>query len=410
MANIFDDIMNVLTGSSPNRGSSKKPEPDEPDEEKPKKGKKRGGGSKAIKNGGKAVGIVLLIVFVAVLAMNSAYTIGEQEQAVVTTFGVPGAVTESGLHFKIPFVQHVTKVDTTIQGFSVGFDSEEQQTVTNEAIMITSDFNFVDIDFYVEYRVSDPVKAVFASEQPEMILRNLAQSCIRSVVSNYDVDSVLTTGKNEIQSNIKEMLLTQMEAQDIGLQLVNITIQDSEPPTAEVMAAFKDVETAKQGKETSINNANRYRNEKLPKAEADVDQILQEAESAKTRRINEAYGAVAIFNAQYEEYVKNPLVTKQRMFYETMEEVLPNLKVIIDGTDSVNTMLMDQLSGSSGGSGQAAAGSTQAGTRSHTSEGSVSGGNSGTGSGEGNGSADGRSTGTNVGADSSMTAPEPAGD
>ena len=355
MANIFDDILNVLTGGGGSQ--SRKPEPDreDPVEEKPKKYTKTGRGKRAVRHGGKVVAVVLLAALLAVLALNSAYTIGEQEQAVVTTFGVPGAVTESGLHFKIPFVQQVTKVDTTIQGFSVGFDSEEQQTVANEAIMITSDFNFVDIDFYVEYRVSDPVKAVFASREPEAILRNLAQSCIRSVVSNYDVDSVLTTGKNEIQSNIKEMLLAQMEEQDIGLQLVNITIQDSEPPTAEVMAAFKDVETAKQGKETSINNANRYRNEKLPKAEADVDQILQEAESTKTRRINEAYGAVAIFNAQYEEYVKNPLVTRQRMFYEAMEEVLPNLKVIIDGTDSVNTMLMDQLSDSTGAGGQAAA-------------------------------------------------------
>ena len=251
-----------------------------------------------------------------------------------------------------------------------------------------------------------------------MILRNLAQSCIRSVVSNYDVDSVLTTGKNEIQSNIKEMLLAQMEEQDIGLQLVNITIQDSEPPTAEVMAAFKDVETAKQGKETSINNANRYRNEKLPKAEADVDQILQEAESAKTRRINEAYGAVAIFNAQYEEYVKNPLVTKQRMFYETMEEVLPNLKVIIDGTDSVNTMLMDQLSGSAGTGSQAAAGSTQAGNGSsaENSAGAGAGNSGGAGNAQtGGGSAGtgsrtgGSSTGAEAGQpDNAAAVPEPA--
>ena len=214
--------------------------------------------------------------------------------------------------------------------------------------MITSDFNFVDIDFYVEYRVSDPVKAVFATRDPELVLRNLAQSCIRTVVSNYDVDSVLTTGKNEIQSKIKEMLLAQLEEQDIGIQLVNLTIQDSEPPTMEVLEAFKDVETAKQGKETSINNANKYRNEKLPKAEADADQILQEAESTKTRRINEAYADVAMFNARYEEYVKNPLITKRRMFYETMEEVLPNLKVIIDGTDSTTTMLMNQLTENAG--------------------------------------------------------------
>lgn len=343
MKNFFDDLFN-------NGARDVKPERprDSEDlgktEEPVKKSKKNRNGGRILKHG-KRVGIVIVLAAVVlVIAMNSTYTISEQEQAVVTTFGVPKSVKESGLHFKIPFVQQVEKVDTTIQGFSVGFDTEGQ-SVIEEAVMITSDFNFVDIDFYVEYRVSDPVKAVFASQKPVDILRNLAQSCIRSVVSNYDVDSVLTTGKNEIQSNIKEALLEQLEKQDIGLQLVNITIQDSEPPTMEVLEAFKDVETAKQGKETSINNANKYRNEKLPKAEADVDQILQEAESTKTKRINEAHADVAMFNAQYEEYLKNPLVTKQRMFYETMEDVLPNMKVIIDGTDSTSTMLMDQLSG-----------------------------------------------------------------
>ena len=206
------------------------------------------------KSGGKIAGIVIAAFVVLLLGLNSTYEIKEQEQAVLITLGQATAVTDPGLHFKIPFIQRVRKVNTTIQGFKVGYDSEGQ-TVPNEAIMITSDFNFVGIDFYVEYRVSDPVKAVFASGQPEDILRNLAQSCIRTVVSNYDVDSVLTTGKNEIQSNIREMLLSQLEEQDIGLQLVNITIQDSTPPTMEVLEAFKDVETAKQGKETAINKS-----------------------------------------------------------------------------------------------------------------------------------------------------------
>ena len=154
------------------------------------------------------------------------------------------------------------------------------------------------------------------------------------------VDSVLTTGKNEIQAVIRERIISQLELHDIGIQLVNITIQDSEPPTAEVMEAFKAVETAKQGKETSINNANKYRNEKIPEAEAQVDQILQNAQAAKEQRINEANGQVARFNAMYQEYIKNPVVTKQRMFYEAMEDILPSLKVIINGTDNaVDTIL-----------------------------------------------------------------------
>lgn len=281
----------------------------------------------------KVVKIVATILVVLILGINCYYTIGEQEQAVVTTFGKPQAVSTPGLHFKVPFIQKVKKVDTTIKGLSIGYDLNTDVTKEDESLMITSDYNFVNVDFFLEYKVSDPIKALYASENPVMILKNMAQGCIRSVIGSYDVDSVITTGKSEIQSKIKTMLMEQLDSQDIGIQLVNITIQDAEPPTEAVKEAFKAVETAKQGKETAINNANKYRSEKLPQAEAQVDQILKQAEAEKQARINEANGQSARFNALYEEYNKYPLITKQRMFYETMQEILPDLEVIIDNGD-----------------------------------------------------------------------------
>ncbi len=276
---------------------------------------------------------------VLVLGLGSYYNIEEQEQAVLTTFGIAASVTEPGLHFKFPLIQRVQKVNTTIQGFALGYDQEDNASREEDSLMITRDYNFVNVDFFIEYKVADPVKAVYASQDPVLILKNISKSCVRTVIGSYDVDSVLTTGKNEIQATIRSMIVEKLEEHDIGLQVVNVTIQDSEPPTAEVMEAFKAVETAKQGKETAINNANKYRNEKLPGAEAEIDRIMQEAQAQKTQRINEANGEVARFNAMYEEYVKNPQVTKLRMFYEAMEDVLPRLKVIIDGTGQVNTML-----------------------------------------------------------------------
>jgi membrane protease subunit HflK len=282
---------------------------------------------------------VAVIAAVAILAAGDCtYQIQEQEQAVVTTFGVPKAVQETGLHFKLPLIQSVHKVNTTIQGFSIGYNADTNETVDSEGVMITSDYNFINVDFFEEYRIADPVKYLYSSEKPEEILKNISQSCIRTVIASYPVDDVLTTGKSEIQAKIKEMILTKMEAQDLGIQMVNITIQDSEPPTEEIVQAFKAVETAKQGKETSLNNANKYRNEQLPQAEAEADQIIQDAEAQKQVRINEAEAEVARFNAMYEEYVKNPSITKQRMFYEAMEDVLPDLKVIIDdgsGTEKI---------------------------------------------------------------------------
>ncbi|HKM33363.1 MAG TPA: FtsH protease activity modulator HflK [Lachnospiraceae bacterium] len=278
----------------------------------------------------KIIGIVAVVIILLVLVFNSTYQIKEQEQAILMTFGQPSSVTEPGLHFKIPFVQKVKKVNTTIQGFSIGYDQATGQPIEDEALMITSDYNFVNVDFFVEYRFSDPVKAVFASSEPVDILKNISMSSIRSVIGSYPVDDVLTTGKNEIQSVIKEMVLAHLEEQDLGIQLVNITIQDSEPPTAEVMEAFKAVETAKQGKETLLNNAYKYKNEQIPSAEAQADAIIQDAEAEKTARINEATAQVARFNSMYEEYIKYPDITRQRMFYEVMEEILPDMKVLIE--------------------------------------------------------------------------------
>lgn len=289
--------------------------------------------------GKKVIIVVVAAAVIGFLAMTSTYQIREQEQAVLTTLGKARAVTEPGLHFKIPIIQKVQKVNTTIQGFPIGYDMSTENTVESESVMITSDYNFIEVDFFVEYKVSDPVKAVYASEDPQLILKNLAQSCIRTVIGSYDVDSVLTTGKNEIQAAIKDMVVEKLDKQDIGIQLVNITIQDSEPPTAEIMAAFKDVETAKQGKETALNNAHKYRNERLPKAQAESDKIIKEAEAYKQDRINEATGQVERFNSMYEEYIKNPTVTKERMFYETMEDVLPDLELIIDTAGGVNKVL-----------------------------------------------------------------------
>ncbi|HHV11448.1 MAG TPA: FtsH protease activity modulator HflK [Clostridiales bacterium] len=287
-----------------------------------------------MKRFGRFIILGIIIIVIAIFALDSFYTIKEQEQAVITTFGKAKAVNTAGLHMKLPIIQRVQKVDTTIHGFAIGYNQETGESVDAESMMITNDFNFVNVDFFVEYKVSDPIKFLFASDAPGTILKNIAQSSIRMTVGSYNVDSVITTGKFEIQSKIRDSILKKLESQDIGIQLVNITIQDAEPPTSQVMEAFKSVETAKQSADTAVNNANKYQNEQLPKADAEVDKILQEAESTKAERINEANAEVAKFNKMYQEYAKYPLITKKRMFYETMEDILPSLKVVIDSKDS----------------------------------------------------------------------------
>ncbi len=288
-------------------------------------------------------GIILLIVILliaAVLVFDSYYTLKEDQYAVITTFGKPHSVSASGLQFKIPFIQKVTKVSKTIQGFPLGYRPDSNENYDDESLMITYDYNFVNVDFYVEYRVTDPIKYLYNSQDPVGILKMLCQSYIRDTIGLYDVDSVITTGKSEIQSVIKEKVVNRLESEDIGIQLTNITIQDAEPPTKEIQQAFTAVETAKQSADTMVNNAKKYANEVTPAAEADADEIIKKAEAYKQSKINEAEGQAARFSELFNEYQKYPLITKERLFYEAMESVLPDMKLyIIDADTGVQTTL-----------------------------------------------------------------------
>ncbi len=298
----------------------------------------------SFKNLPHIIPVIVLVVVVAITLLTAVYTVNDKQQAVVTTFGKVTSVTDSGIHLKLPFgIQKATLVDVNVyRKIELGYRSsqssgsltvEDYETIASESKMISGDYNIVNCDFFLEYKISDPVKYLYNSENPDLILKSLAQSHIRNVISSYDVDSILTTGKGEIQTLIKEAIATELLEYDLGLVLTDIKLQDSEPPTTEVIEAFKGVETAKQEMETAINVAEAYKNAQLPKAEAEADKLIKDAEYSKQNRINEANMQVAMFNAMYEQYSLNPSVTKKRMFFETIEKVLPEAKVYIDASD-----------------------------------------------------------------------------
>ena len=291
---------------------------------------------------------VIAVVLVAVLAlagMTCFYTVDDKQQAVVTTFGKVTDITDAGVHFKIPFgIQRVQKVDVNVyQQIELGYRSGKNNaydTVDEESTMITGDYNIVNVDFFVEYKISDPVAYLYSSNQPELILRNLIQSQVRNVVGSSTVDAVLTSGKENIQMQVKQLVTEILEKYDIGLTLVDVKIQDSEPPTQAVVEAFKAVETAKQQAETVVNDAKAYQNAQLPQAQAQADKLIQNAEYLKQKRINEAIEAVAMFEAMYAEYAQNPEITRTRMYYEAIQEILPGVTVYIDTTGGGNVDMM----------------------------------------------------------------------
>ena len=302
--------------------------------------------------------IVLVSVLALVLLIGSSscfYTVDDKQQAVVTTFGKVTDVTDAGLHFKLPFgIQQAKKVDVNVYqkielGYSSNGSDEYYEVNEKESTMITGDYNIVNVDFFVEYKISDPVAYLYSSNNPEMILRNLIQSQVRNVVGSTSVDAVLTDGKESIQSQVKDLVTQILSEYDIGLTLVDVRIQDSEPPTQDVIEAFKAVETAKQQAETVVNDAKAYQNAQLPDAQAQADKLVQNALFLKQKRINEATQQVAMFNAMYAEYALNPEITRSRMYYETISEVLPGVQLYINTGDGSNVEMLLPLESIVGG-------------------------------------------------------------
>ena len=288
--------------------------------------------------------LTVLIAVVLVFAFTCYYTVDDKQQAVVTTFGKVTDITDAGVHLKLPFgIQQVQKVDVNVyQKITLGYNPMGSgYTVDDrESAMITGDYNIVNVDFFVEYKISDPVQYLYSSNDPENILRNLVQSQVRNVVGSSTVDSVLTSGKENIQMQVRNLVTEILNQYDIGLSLVDVKIQDAEPPTQEVIEAFKNVETAKQQAETVINDAKAYKNAQLPKAQAEADKLIQNAQYLKEKRINEATEQVAMFNAMYQEYALNPQVTKTRMYYEAISQIMPNVKLYINTASGSDVQML----------------------------------------------------------------------
>ena len=295
---------------------------------------------------GKYTIIGLVVLFLLIGSFTCFYTVDDKQQAVVTTFGKVTDITNAGVHFKLPFgIQKVNKVDVHVyQKIELGYTSNKDNSTivnTSESTMITGDYNIVNVDFFVEYKISDPVAYLYSAINPEFILKNLIQSQVRNVVGSSTVDAVLTDGKENIQMQVRELVAEILAEYDIGLSLVDVRIQDSEPPTKAVIEAFKAVETAKQQAEAVVNEAKAYQNAKIPSAQAEADKLIQNAEYLKQKRINEAKEKVAMFTALYEEFARNPEITRSRMYYEAISKILPGVKVYINtGSGNAVDMLL----------------------------------------------------------------------
>jgi modulator of FtsH protease HflK len=286
-------------------------------------------------------GIVILALILGLLAFTTWYTVDESEQAVILTFGkVEDGISEPGLHFKLPWpIQSVEKLSK--ETFSLQFGYEEKngeiKEFPDETKMITGDENIVLADLVVQWKITEPAKYLYNADNPEEILYDATSASVRSIIGSSKIDDALTSGKAEIEAEVRDLLSTLIEKYDMGVSVLGVKLQDVELPNKEVRKAFTDVTDARETMNTKINEAKKYRNKQLNEAQGEKDALISRAEGEKAARIERARGDVAVFNKLYVEYKANPDITRQRLILETLEQVLPGTEIYIMNDDG-NTM------------------------------------------------------------------------
>jgi len=288
------------------------------------------GGSKKTSGGFNGGLIVSLIAVLAVIwAFMGFYIVDEAERGVVLRFGKVIEDTElPGLHWNPPIVDDVTLVNVS---------QLNAKTYPSEA-MLTTDENIIDIDVTVQYRIADPIKYVIAVQDPELSLDNASQSAIRHVVGGVSMDLILTTGRSKLADDVEERLQNYMNVYDTGIFISQVNVIDAQPP-ADVRPAFDDVIRAREDEERAQNQANQYANQIIPEARGEAQRQIEEANAYKEEVIARATGDASRFNALLTEYIKAPEVTRQRIYIESIQDVMVSSSKIMIDVEGGNNML-----------------------------------------------------------------------
>jgi len=265
--------------------------------------------------------------------LTGIYVVGPDEVGVVQTFGKYSRAAQSGLNYHFPYPIETVKTPkvTEVKRIEIGFRSvgkNQYKTVELESLMLTGDENIVDAEMIVQYKIKDPEAYSFNFIQPELTVREASEASLRTVVGRHNIDEALTSGKFMIQEETKELVQSILDKYKTGIIVVAVQLQDVSPPQ-QVIAAFKDVASAKEDKNKMVNQAEGYRNDLIPKARGEAQAMIREAEGYRNARIARAEGDVAKFSAVLKEYRKAKGVTETRMYLETIEEILPNKEKII---------------------------------------------------------------------------------
>lgn len=316
-----------------------------------------GGGGGFSLPGGGLVGVgVILAIIAGAWALAGFYIVDPAEEAVVLRFGEYRTTTREGLHWAPYFIDDVEKINVKqIRNQEIGFRSTggTPAGIDRESLMLTEDENIIDIKFSIQYRVNDARNYLFNVLDPDLTLRQATESAVREVVGRSAMDFVITEGRDVVASETSTLIQEILNRYEAGLQITSVNMQDAQPP-AQVQDAFFDAVKAREDQERIINQANAYKADIVPKARGEANAMLERAEAYRQRVIAQAEGETDRFLNVLDEYKKAPEVTRERLYLETVEQVMANSsKVLVDiqGGNNIMFLPLDKLlSGNAGGS------------------------------------------------------------
>jgi len=290
----------------------------------------------------KSVRLVIIGLLALIFLWSSWFTISPEEVGVILRFGKFSRTVNPGLNFKIPFgIETMMRVPVKRQlKEEFGFKTEEAGIRTvyardgsfkSESLMLTGDLNAAQVEWIIQYRISDPYKFLFKVRNPLQTLRDVTEAAMREVVGDRTVNEIITVGRQEIEVTVLQMVQETANQYETGIKVDQVILQDVNPPD-EVKASFNEVNQAEQEKEKLINQARSEYNKVIPKARGEAEQKIEEAKGYALERVNNAQGEANRFMSLYSEYSKAREVTRQRMYLETMNEVLSRVgkKLITD--------------------------------------------------------------------------------
>jgi membrane protease subunit HflK len=294
-----------------------------------------------LKNSGKMLGPIIGGVILVILFMTAFYTVEPDEEAVVIRFGKYTTTNPPGLHWKVPFgVDKVIKVKTKrVLQEEFGFRTRNvggrrsQYSGNNfqdESLMLTGDLNVADVEWAVQFQISDPFKFLFQTKDPIRNIRDVSESIMRRVVGDRSVSNVLTIGKVEVEDSAKNLMQEVLNKYDLGVKIVTVKLQDVNPPNV-VKASFNEVNEAKQEQEKVINEAEGSYNKVIPEARGKAEKLISEAEGYAEALVNRSEGDAQKFAEVLTAYKRAPKITRKRIYLETMESLFKrfeNLTVV----------------------------------------------------------------------------------